>query len=457
MGKGSVVDRWLATSLALISGVLFLMHSFSIAWDFAQHSLQMDLATFYTAGEALRQGLDPYKNNYPTVWTGMDVYRHSGFLYPPIAAFLFQDASLVSYHLFKHIWTFLNPILFLVVGALGCLWLNKGRALSLIGFSLFAMAAMASFPLRIELERGQLDILLLLVVLFSLYLVEVRNWPIAGGLMLGLSAIFKLHTVYLIPFLLLRRHWRAALGSVLSLCAAAAVQYALLPPLTHQYVVQELPRISQYGPWGPAEWMLNEEGIPRAQNWNSPIVKQGRVYSREGFDNTLTASNASLARFLSSKIRLPYFLNLSVLSLITFLGLFSLIVLLPLKNVRAANAGRPETFLFWFLAMGVVLLSAPLTWSMATVWLLPISLVIPSLATQLRKQTDVLVLGALVTGLVLLVLDERPFALFFARIAPSVTELVSLKSIVAETLTCGAICARLRLNSSNRREDCSQE
>lgn len=223
MKRQLILDARWGLFFAVMSGVLFLLHSFSIGWDFAQHSLQMDLATFYTAGEALRQGLDPYKNNYPTVWTGMDIYRHSGFLYPPIAAFIFQIFSTVSYHLFKHIWSFLNPVLFLLTGILSVQLgrLGKEPVSSAIGFAIFAMAGMASFPMRIELERGQLDILLLLIILSGLYLVEVRNRPLAGGFVLGLSTIFKLHTIYLIPFLLLRRHWRAALGSALSLSGSS--------------------------------------------------------------------------------------------------------------------------------------------------------------------------------------------------------------------------------------------
>lgn len=163
MERRPILDAHLALFFAAISGVLFLLHSFSIGWDFAQHSLQMDLATFYTAGEALRHGLDPYKNNYPTVWTGMDIYRHSGFLYPPIAAFIFQALSLIPYHLFKHIWSFLNPILFVMAGILSIRWLSRECIFSSVAFGGFAMAATVSFPMRIELERGQLDILLLLI------------------------------------------------------------------------------------------------------------------------------------------------------------------------------------------------------------------------------------------------------------------------------------------------------
>lgn len=226
------------------------------------------------------------------------------------------------------------------------------------------------------------------------------------------------------------------------------MQYALLPSLTRQYIVQELPRISQYGPWGPAEWLLPEQDILREQHWNSAIAKGNHVYLREGFDNSLTASNASLARFLSSWVT-SLSATLSTLSLGTFLLLFGLTLWL-LRAVRLAALGLEQMFLFWLLALSIVLLSAPLTWSMATVWLLPVCLTVPSFGTKVRGPTDMLALGALVTGLVLLVLDERPFAFFFARLLPLMRDCVSLKYILAQVLVSSAIVVYLRRDSSTQ-------
>jgi hypothetical protein len=44
-----------------------------------------------------------------------------------------------------------------------------------VGFALFVVAASAAYPMRLELERGQVDIAPLFVVLTSLYAIEVSR------------------------------------------------------------------------------------------------------------------------------------------------------------------------------------------------------------------------------------------------------------------------------------------
>ena len=75
--------------------------------DVGQTSLQMDLSSFYAAGQAVDAGLSPYVNhveNEPPIWDGVDRYRHSRFLYPPPAARLFQPLSWIGYHAVKFFW-----------------------------------------------------------------------------------------------------------------------------------------------------------------------------------------------------------------------------------------------------------------------------------------------------------------------------------------------------------------
>jgi hypothetical protein len=75
--------------------------------DVGQTSLQMDLSSFYAAGQAVDAGLSPYVNhvaNDPPIWDGVDRYRHSRFLYPPLAARVFQPMSWIGYHTVKFLW-----------------------------------------------------------------------------------------------------------------------------------------------------------------------------------------------------------------------------------------------------------------------------------------------------------------------------------------------------------------
>lgn len=226
------------------STAIWLLAAWNWAWDFSQHSLQMDLASFYVAGESMRVGLNPYNNNYPVAWTGADIYRWSAFLYSPLAAFLFQGLTLLPYHALKTAWTFLMPVLFVLCGWIVRKWLKSSvDELSLdIGFSLFMLAATCAFPMRIEMERGQVDIILLLATLFAVYLIEMRKRHFLGGILLGFLPILKLHIAYLLPYLLFRRQWRAFIASVASLVFWVSLQIAFFPALTQEYVEEVIPR-----------------------------------------------------------------------------------------------------------------------------------------------------------------------------------------------------------------------
>ena len=99
-------DRGNPAWLLAASAVLLLFTCLTLAWDYSQHSVQMDLSAFYAAGESLRLGLDPYTNNYPAVVTGTDYMRYSGFLYPPLTGLLFKAGAAFSYLKFKQLWDF---------------------------------------------------------------------------------------------------------------------------------------------------------------------------------------------------------------------------------------------------------------------------------------------------------------------------------------------------------------
>ena len=119
----------------------------------------MDLSAFYAAGESLRLGLDPYSNNYPAVVTGTDFMRYRGYLYPPLTGLVFQALAGLPYDKFKLLWNFAQPLWALAAGAILLAWLRQsGRESSAVwGVTLFFMALSAAFPMRVEMERGQVD------------------------------------------------------------------------------------------------------------------------------------------------------------------------------------------------------------------------------------------------------------------------------------------------------------
>jgi hypothetical protein len=320
--------------LAIASGCLFLAQAFSLAWDYSQSSLQMDLSEFYAAGESLRLGLNPYKNNSPLVSTGTDLYQYSGFLYLPLTAWLFKPFTRMSYLHFKMLWTFAQPCIVVLIGVLGGAWVARSSSTSrsLAAATLFAMAAMAAFPMRQELERGQVDLVLLLVILGSLFLIEVSRHELVGGFLLGISPLLKPHAIFIVPFLMCRRRYRALAGSVLSIALLAALQYRVLPALTRDYVENVLPRMSQNSSVSSMEFLASGKKYSSVEyedlvtpKWNTPVVRSGQEYLRQGFNGALSSSNASLAKFLWLNSSLLTYFGQAPLSVCIYLAFLAIV------------------------------------------------------------------------------------------------------------------------------------
>jgi hypothetical protein len=404
-------EKHALTRLMLVaSAVALLANSLTLAWDFSQHSVQMDLSAFYGAGESLRLGLDPYRNNYPAVVTGTDFMRYSGFLYPPLTGLLFKALAALPYDKFKMLWDFSQPVWALACGAVLLAWLRRsGRAAAAPwGVALFYLALSVAFPLRMEMDRGQVDLMLLLLLLSGLVLVEVYERGVAGGLLLGLAPLLKLHALYLLPFLLIRRRWSALAGSAIALAAIVAAHLLVVPSLSKAYVFDVLPRMDGSSVERPAEWIHVTErdwADMSRPSWDQVVQRSGRSYRREGLDTELTVANASLARQLYEDVPILKRVGRSRLSIGIFAGCF----LLAFAAVRR----RPHpwsgttTLAFWMMAIGVVLLSAPLTWTMATVTLLPAAALAPSWIEDQEWPHRRRALIMLFAGLLLVVLDTR--------------------------------------------------
>lgn len=344
---------------------------------FGEESLQMDFAAFYTAGEALNHGLSPYVNHVtrdPPIWDGVDAFQHSRFLYPPLAAVLFQPIALLPYGVAKYLWMLLNLIsvccsLFITVKTIS-LKITPERILTLIVF-------LSTFhPLLPLLERGQIDGLTLLLVTLAIWLMVTRNsshTDVVAGFLWGMSTLIKLHCVYIVPFLLVRRRWAVVGGYVLGLSGIVLLSLIMSPYLSLEYLQKELPRIARFGEGGTEAMKVPAEVIQARRAWlpEGYTQKDGAVYRVESFR---AISNASLARGLGAVLRrIGLELQLSVLSLLIFLGLFTGIWMWQICRRIPSRLEILEEAMYWQNALVLILLSAPLTWVMNTVWLLPIA------------------------------------------------------------------------------------
>jgi len=165
-----------------------------------------DLTVFTEAGAAFFDGRDPYKVTNPRGWM---------YLYPPLFAILIAPLHALPPQWQGVVWYFLS--LAMVWGCyretvrllrhMRVSEFSGGRnAAKTLRWVLFTGLVAVLFPMLDCLQRGQLGILLLYLMLLGFRLVlEGGSWQkaVVGGLVLALSIVFKVIPVLPVFFLIL--------------------------------------------------------------------------------------------------------------------------------------------------------------------------------------------------------------------------------------------------------------
>jgi alpha-1,2-mannosyltransferase len=198
---------------------------------FPRHPWSMlDLRIYLWGGTTARHSQDPYVHTY---------LPHSlHFTYTPMAAGVFALLSVVDLPVMK---------VLMVAGSIaslvGVLWLTWGalgreRSADRLGATL-AMAAVALWlePVRQTLSFGQVNLVLMLIIVADMCLPDTRWWK---GIGVGLAAGFKLTPLIFIPYLLITRRFRAAAVSAATFAVTVLGSFVLLPKAAHHYWLDAL-------------------------------------------------------------------------------------------------------------------------------------------------------------------------------------------------------------------------
>jgi len=184
----------------------------------------LDLRVYLWGGTLVRHSHDPYLYSYGG-------YLH--FTYTPEAAGFFAFISLISVPVVKGLVTTAS-----ILSLLAVLWITAGalprwRANGRLGAGL-AIGAVALWlePVRQTLSFGQVNLLLMVLIVADLCLPDSRWWKGAG---VGLAAGFKLTPLIFIPYLLLTRRFRAAAVATATFALTIAGSVLLLPKATEHY------------------------------------------------------------------------------------------------------------------------------------------------------------------------------------------------------------------------------
>ncbi|MCE3552111.1 glycosyltransferase 87 family protein [Pseudonocardia sp. RS11V-5] len=186
----------------------------------APHLLMIDLQVYRAGGEHVL--------HHQPLYVG-GVLLDLPFVYPPVAAVLFVPLALLPLPLLKILWTALGvALLVLVVRRSAAL---TGAAPAAGTVALLVAAALWLDPVRTTFYLGQINVVLLALVLLDLT-GRPSRWRGAG---VGLAAALKLTPLLFVVYLLLVGRRREAAVAVGTFVAATGLGFAVAPAESVQY------------------------------------------------------------------------------------------------------------------------------------------------------------------------------------------------------------------------------
>ncbi|MGH9091298.1 MAG: glycosyltransferase 87 family protein [Acidimicrobiales bacterium] len=226
---------WALAALAWLASAAYMWH-FGPLWH-------LDLRVYRAAGRALLHHGSPFRALFTT--------RRLPFTYPPFALLVLTPLSFGPLGLVEGAWWLLSALalvstLYLLIPAdLPGRVLPRGRRLALASL-LAGAATLAIEPVRSNMDYGQINLLLMWLVVVDLH----QRRPGLRGVFIGLAAAVKLTPLVYLLYYAVRRDWRsvgqgAATFSVLSLAS-----WLVLPGDSTLYWLHEATDAARTGPVG---------------------------------------------------------------------------------------------------------------------------------------------------------------------------------------------------------------
>jgi hypothetical protein len=226
-----------------------------------------------------------------------------------------------------------------------------------------ALAAGALFyPLHLALERGQIEplVLLLLVVAFA-----ARARAGVAGAALAAAAAFKPALAGAVVVLAALGRWRTSLAALAGLGAVALASVVVSgPALAREYATGVLPRASLYGEGGDESMLLPAERLAaRADDLEAGVARVGgRAYPVAAWAGS---ASASVPRLLAPRGPTPLSARAPALVALALLAAAALALR------RRGGSPASEAILLWATAVACVVAS-PAGWVMGLVVALPL-------------------------------------------------------------------------------------
>ena len=203
--------------------------------------------------------------------------RHLSFTYPPLAALLFWPISHLSVFAGQVLWDAINLAALIALIAVSIAAARSGRLGSSdwrTALALLLPVALLLYPVRSDLALGQINIVLILMIVVDLTTeLSWRGHSFPHGVLVGLAAAIKLTPLVFIPYLVVSRQWRAAGNATLSFILVTGALFAISPRrvvgVLHQGRLRRAAGGQQSHRW--------ESGAPRSHHQGASLAFVGAL------------------------------------------------------------------------------------------------------------------------------------------------------------------------------------
>jgi hypothetical protein len=240
MGRGGFWQRALLAALAAAAVAhLVIMIDFSLGRSGPDFWILFRGARDWFRGGSMYNLTAVQENHFGAVFKVPPFY---GMLFLPFAQ---SDGLMI---LFWH------RVLNIVLLALTLLLLFRAYRIALASVVGAGLLVLFNFrPVTDTIAYGQIDILLLLLIVVGLVAAQ-RNRPGIAGAAIALGTLFKLYPVLLLVFFVVKRQWRALIGFAVAMLILNGIAILAVGWEMHRvYLFEVLPRIG-----GGTNWVENQ-------------------------------------------------------------------------------------------------------------------------------------------------------------------------------------------------------
>lgn len=361
LSESPLVHNRRATQALLLAAFVFIYLPFLYFYGFRYTQVQhVDFPSFYWGARvAFFDGLSPYG---PLAFGGAQAQLDQivwPYLYPPPSLLLFFPFSALPYGYAKMAMLALNHALFL---ALGYMLLYRLRMLNVslkTGFGvavlLFFTLYLVSFrPFATNLNHGQINMLVLALVLVTWLELKERARPFFVGAPLAVAILLKTYPVLFLPLLLFKRQYHAFAWVVAIGAVATVLSYFLLPAETWpEWIAKVLPS----GGYGEIPWGLFSPAAPQNQSINGFAF---RLFMENEFTKTIYHDPAL--------VKITAYILAGIVTAVT--------LYLCYRASRLAPRDPEVLDLEFSLALAMMFLVGPLSWDHHVVYALPAAMLV---------------------------------------------------------------------------------